>query len=109
MSVGMPGIGKNILHWSALHDAACVHDRNLLAQSRYDTQIMGNEHNRCTNFLTYVFHELQYLGLYGHIQCSGWLVGYEYFRLAGNSHGNHYPLPHPAAKLMRVIVDPLFG
>ena len=27
--------------------------------------------------------------------------------LAGNGHGNHHPLPHPAAHLMRVIFDSL--
>ncbi len=52
------------------------------------------------------FHELQELGLDGHVQGRGGLIGNDEPGVAGQPHGDHGPLPHAAAELVGKGVDP---
>ena len=53
-------------------------------------------------------HQLQNLGLNGHVQSGGRLVGNQDVRLAGQGHGDHDPLTHTAGELVGVLLHPFF-
>ena len=46
-------------------------------------------------------HEVEDLGLDRDVQRRGRLVGDEELRVAGEGHGDHHALAHPAAELVR--------
>ena len=50
---------------------------------------------------------LEHLGLHGHVEGGGRLVGDEQVGVVGDRHGDHDPLAHAAGELVRVLVDPL--
>ena len=52
-----------------------------------------------------VAHQVQDLGLDGHVQRGRGLVGDEQLRLAGERHGDHHALRHAARHLVRVGLD----
>ncbi len=54
-------------------------------------------------------HQFQNLGLDGHIQRRGRLVGDQQPRVAGEGHGDHGALAHAAGKLVRILVEALLG
>ena len=46
------------------------------------------------------------LGLHRHVERGRRLVGDEYFGLRGERDGDHHPLAHAAAQLVRILVEP---
>ena len=50
---------------------------------------------------------LEHLGLHGHVERGGRLVGDQQLRVAGDGHGDHRPLAHAAGELVGVHVDAL--
>ena len=50
-------------------------------------------------------HEVEDLGLDRHVERGRRLVGDEQLRVAGEGHGDHHALAHPAAELVRVVVE----
>ena len=50
-------------------------------------------------------HEVEDLGLDRHVERGGRLVGDEELRVAGEGHRDHHALPHPAAELVRVVLQ----
>ncbi|MNC42341.1 hypothetical protein D3C75_911540 [compost metagenome] len=68
---------------------------------------MGDQRN-CRIRLTFqLFEQVKNLRLNGSIQCGCRLIGNQQLRLAGERHGDHYPLAHPAAEFMRILLQPL--
>ena len=53
--------------------------------------------------------QLQDLGLDGHVERGGRLVGDQELRIARQRHGDHDALPHAARELVRVLLDPALG
>ena len=50
---------------------------------------------------------LEHLGLDGHVERGGRLVGDEHVGVVGDRHRDHRPLAHAARVLVRVLVDAL--
>ena len=109
LGIGMQGVVEHILQGAVLHDLACVHHRHRVAHLRHNAQIVGDhDHGGVVLFLE-LAHQLQHLGLDGHIQGGGGLVGDEELGVAGQGDGDHHPLLHAPGELMGVFVGPLPG
>ena len=73
---------------------------------RRNGKIVSDEQNRHAVGALHLAHEVQDLGLNGHIQCGSRLVGYQQFGFPGQGHGDHDPLLHTAGKLERIFTHP---
>jgi hypothetical protein len=68
---------------------------------------VGNPDYRHVQFCFQALHQFYNLSLNRHIQGGGGLVGNQKFGVTGQAHGNHYPLPHTARKLVGIVTNPL--
>ena len=104
--IRMSGPIKNVLQRSLLHDSSRVHHRHLIACLRNDSQIMGNQDHGSTVLFLEIVHEIQYLGLDGHIQGGSGLICNQKLGIAGQCDGNDHPLAHPPAELVWILSSP---
>ena len=88
-----------------LHCPPGVHDGHLVADLGHHAQVVGDDHQAARGTLEPP-HDVQDLGLDGHVQRRGGLVGDEEGGVVDDGHGDHHPLPHPAGKLVGILVDP---
>ncbi len=105
----MLGAGEDFAHGSGFHDLSGVHDRHAIRDLSDDAEIVRNHQDGHPQFSLKPVQKFQNLGLNGHVQRRGGLVGDEQFRIAGERNGNHHPLAHAAGKLVRIFVCPLSG
>ena len=100
----MVRIPQDFLRRPLLDDVAAIHDKHPRGESRDNPEVVRDEdygHAEAFFQRPQQFHDL---GLDGHVQCGGRFVRDQHVRLAGQRHGNHNALLHPAAQLMRVIM-----
>ena len=88
-----------------LHDAPGVHHRHPVAHLGDNAEVVRDEHYRHARIFLKVFQQPQILRLNRNIQRSGRLVRDKHLRVAGYADCAHNALPHPAAKLMRIVAD----
>jgi len=93
---------KQLKDIGLLHRPAGVHHHHLVAQLRHHTKVVSDEDDGHARLGLQLFHQLQDLGLDGHIQRRGRLVTDEQVRLARERHGNHHPLAHTTRQIVRV-------
>ena len=105
----MGGLVEDGVHAGPLHHLAGVEDGHLLTGLGDDPQVVGDHDDRGVVALPELVHQVQDLGLDGHVQGGGGLVGDEQLGLAGQSHGNHHALAHAAGKLERVLLGHPLG
>ena len=108
LGVLVTGIVENLIHRAPLADPAGVHDNDLVAHIGDHAQVVGNHDDGHAHFLLQVLHQLQNLGLNGHVQSGGGFIGNQDVRLTGQRHGDHHPLAHAAGKLVGILLQPLF-
>ena len=70
---------------------------------------MGDEQDRHPLVLLQRLDQLQDLRLDGHVQRRRRLVRDQQPRVAGQRHGDHHALAHPAGKAVRIVVEPRLG
>ena len=63
---------------------------------------MGDEQHRGAAALLHLADQVQDLGLNGHVQRRGGLVGNQQFRLTGQRRGDHHPLAHTPGELVGI-------
>ena len=68
---------------------------------------MGDEDDGHAGLALQIAQKIQNLRLDGHVQGGGRLIGDQQGRFAGDGHGDHRPLQHPAGKLERMLARPL--
>ena len=105
--VGVAGLVEDVVYRPLLHDLAGIHDGDLVADLSHHAQVVGDEDNAHVSLLLELLHELQNLGLNGHVQSSGGLVGNQQLGVADEAHGDHDTLAHAAGELVRVLLHPL--
>jgi len=91
-----------------LDNVAGIHHKNSLRIAGDNPQIVGNEDQRGIQFFCDIPYQFQQLGLDGNIDDRSGFVRNNKLRLAGDGNGNHCPLPHAAAELMRKVIDTAF-
>ena len=105
----MARVVEDLLGRATLAVAAGVHDHDLVAHLRHDAQVVGDHDDGHAHLLLELLHELEDLGLDGHVKGRGGLVGNQDVRLAGKRHGDHDALAHAAGMLVRVLLHALLG
>ena len=66
---------------------------------------MGDEDNTRTGLFLELLDELDDLGLDGHVQSGGGLIGNDELGVAGQGDGDDHTLTHTAGQLMRVLLE----
>ena len=100
----MARLVKQARSWCALHDTTGIHDDDVVCQLRHHTQVMADELDGHTDAVLQLQHQLQNLGLYGHVQrCCGF-VSNQQAGPAGQRHSNHCALAHATRQLVRVSI-----
>ena len=107
--VGLHRMGKERVHVGALHDAPGVHHADVVCSAGHHGQIVGDEHHGGAGLFLGHGEHVQDLGLDGHVEGRGGLVGDDDVGVVGHSHGDDHALPHAAGELVGVGVEPLLG
>src|SRR5580704_17368585 len=89
-----------------LHDAARVHDRDLITNLPHDAEIVRDEDEAQPFRVPQVLQQAQDLRLDGHVERRGRLVAEQDRRVGGQRDRDHDPLPQPAGQLVRVAAVP---
>ena len=104
----MTGSVEDVVRSSSLADTAAVHDNNLVAHGRDDTEVVRNKNDRHAELLLQIFHQLENLRLNCNVERGCRFVRNQDIRLAGKRHRDHDTLPHAAGELERILLDPAF-
>ena len=97
---------EDLIDRAILNHTPCVHHRHDIRVLRHHAQIVRDEHDRHAVLVLKSAQQFENLGLYGHVQGRGRLVSQQQARFAGQGHGDHHPLAHPAGKLMGILIQP---
>ncbi len=101
---GEDGLGRPLLD-----DPPGVHHRDAVGHPGHDAEVVGDQQDPRPQRALLLLHQVQDLGLDGHVERRGGLVGDEQGGAAGEGHGDHHPLAHAARELVRVVVEASLG
>ena len=105
----MARTGVDTVGRAGLDDLAGVHHGNPVGQPGHHAEVVA-DHQKCSSMLLGdAPQQLQDLGLDAHVEGRRGLVGDDHLGFAGERHGDHYPLPHPARELVRIGVQLTLG
>src|SRR5262249_39239926 len=82
-----------------------IHHRHLVGHLGDHAQIVGDDDDRGVDFGLQLVDEVDDLGLDGHVEGGGRLVGDQQLGPAGQGHGDHHALAHAARELVWKIFD----
>ncbi len=99
----------DLVHRARLDRLARVHDLHAVGETGDDTEVMGDHDDGGAGDLLGGLEHLQDLGLDGHIQGGGGLVGDDDLGVVGDGHGDHRALAHTAGELVGERVHPALG
>jgi hypothetical protein len=105
----VPRLGEDLVRGAALRQPTAVHHLDRVTEAGDDPEVVRDEQHGRVALLGEPEHEIHDLGLGGHVERRGRLVGDEEGRVAGQSHRDHDALAHAARELMWVVVHPLPG
>jgi hypothetical protein len=109
IEVGMARSDEQVGGQPFLHDLPGVHDCHSVGHLRNDTEIVGDEEHAQPELRFEGFEQLEYLGLHGHVESRGRLVGDEELGIAAQGDGHDHALGHPTGELVGVVGKPLIG
>ena len=105
--VGVPRPAEDLDHRPLLDHAAGVHHGDAVAGLRGHADVVRDDHLGDAQLLAQPEEQVEDLGLDGHVERGGRLVGDEQRRPAGQRHGHADALSHAAAELVRVALERL--
>ena len=105
----MARVGIGLAGGGPFHDAAGIHDVDAVGVARDHAEIVGDHDHGHAEPARQALHQLEYLSLYCDIQRGGGLIGQDEGGVAGQGHGDHHPLPHPAAELVGILSQSPLG
>ena len=109
LGVGMLRGGQNVVDTRFLGFAPGVHHEHALRHFSNRPHVVRDQYDCRVGLLLEFLQQIEDLRLDRDIERSRRLVGDQNLRPTGKRHGDHDALTHPAGKLMRVVVDALFG
>src|SRR5215217_86283 len=89
---------------AVLHDAATIHDNDLLTHLPDNTNIMRDQQNSRVDPVAQVSDQVKDLCLDRDIQRCRGLIKDEKIRLIGEGDRNRYALPHASTELVRILM-----
>ena len=84
-------IGRTVFYYPS-----GIHNHDVIRYFRNNSEVMGNHHDRCSEFFLQFIDQIQNLGLNGHIQSGCRLITDQKLRITGQGHGDHDTLTHTA-------------
>ena len=109
LSVGVQRLVKQGWRRRGFHHFAQVHDDDPPGGLRDQAEVVGDQKDGRLQPILQSGHEVHDLSLDGHVQSGRGLVGDEDLRIAGQRHGDHDALAHPAAQVVGVVRHPSLG
>ena len=100
---------EDFAHGALLADDAAVHHEDAAAHAGDHAQVVGDHDDGRVGALLQVVQQIQHLGLNGHIQRGGGLVGDDQLGLAGDGRSDHHALAHAAGELVGVLLQARLG
>ncbi len=97
-------VRKHLRHRTVFHYPPRVHNVHPLRVSRDDAQVVRDENQGTTEPVHDVPQQLEKLELRGGVKRRRGFVGDDDLGIAGDGHGDHDPLAHPTAELVRVVI-----
>jgi hypothetical protein len=97
--------GEDRLHVAFFDIGAVLHHADPVGQPGDDPHVVGDQHHGRAGLALQLGHQVEDLGLDGHVQRRGRLVGDQQLRTAGHRRGDHHPLAHAAGELVRVLAQ----
>ena len=91
---------------AALHHEAAVDDHDPVAHLRDDAEVVGHQQHRHVPLLAQPPQQREDLSLGRYVQRRRWLVGDQQLRIRRQRQRDHHALPHAAAQLVRVELQP---
>ena len=88
-----------------LDDLPRVHHDHALAEPGDHPHVVGDHDDCCPCVAVQVPEQLEDLRLDRYVERSGWLVRDQDRGLVGQSHGDHDPLAHAPAELVRIVLS----
>jgi hypothetical protein len=107
--VGVLRSTQDLVQGPRLDDPPEAHDREPVGYLGDHAEVEGDEQDGGATPVLELAHQAQDLGLNGHVQGRGGLIGDQQVRLAGHGHGDHHPLALPAGGAMGVLVQAAGG
>src|SRR6266568_426210 len=104
--IGVAGVPIDIPSRPPLNDLAGIHDVDPVGIAGHYTQVVRNDQKGDSVLPAELLHQIQYLGLNGHVEGRGRLVGYDQLGVATQRDGYHHPLEHASAELMGKLPEP---
>ena len=92
-----------------LHQASGIHYCDAVRDLRNYGEIMRDEKHGQAEFRAQLSEQFEDLRLNGDVERRGGLVGNQQLGTVHDGHGDHYPLPHAAGKLVRIIAGASVG
>ncbi len=103
----MSGRVEDRVHVGLLDHLTGIEYRDLFAGFCDDAEIVCDHDDRGIVALAQIVHQVQDLGLYGHVQRGGGFVGDEQARVIDERDGDHHALQHAAGEVMGIILEDL--
>ena len=109
LRVGVPRMVEQLVGARLLHLAARVHHHHPVGVLGDHAHVVGDEDDRGAERVLQLAHQVEDLGLDGHVERRGRLVGDEHLGIARQRHGDHDALAHAARELVRIGVRAPLG
>ena len=101
--VGMTRLAEHPVRDGCLDDAPGIHDRDAVGCLGHQAEIVRDQHHCGLGARAHLGEDGDHLGLDGHVERGGRLVGDQQVGLVGDGDGDHRPLPHTAGELVGVL------
>src|SRR5882724_11362102 len=105
LGIGMQGPAEQIRDRGLFDNLPGIHHGDALRMLGHHAQVVGDHDDAHAQTFFEVRNERKHLGLDGHVERGGRLVGDQQPRFAGKCHGDDGALPHPAGQSMRIFLD----
>ena len=109
LRVGVARVREELAHGGFFDHLAGVHHHHALRHFGDHAHGVGDQHHRHAHLVLQLRQQVEDLGLDGHVQRGGRLVGDHQLRLAGQRDGDHHALAHAAGELVRIVVHAPLG
>ena len=103
--VVLAGILEHVMHRSGLDGAALPHDHHPVCHVGHHAHVVRDEQDRGAGLALDLVEEIEDLGLDGHVECGGGLVGDEKPGGTGKRDRDHDALAHAPGEHVRIILE----
>ena len=107
LRIRVAGFPEHLAHVTFLDQSAEIHHGHPVRCLGNHTQIVGDEEDRHVKLAHQILHQVDDLGLDGHIEGGCRLIGDKQLWFGGKRHGDHRPLAHTAGELEGILGEAL--